>query len=806
MIKTEYHPNNCGIMLLGDVPMPQEAQWGVPFTGDAGPILARLLWRIGMRRDQFILTYAIKESVSLKDLSEERLSPHVSSLVDDILEYKPLVVVAMGDIPNRMLGATAVDSNLDGRGKASRIVWDDHQFSVLTTLSIRAPMAEWKDEKILEEDLRRAVLLRRKGYQEHNPRYVVVDSLAALKKVFEFLTQAATRSGYVLIDFEGTGLDVRKDVLKSVSFTVEPGMSYVVPIRGWMGTQPWGENHDKMMVMLKDFLQSDVPKAGQNIIAFDALMVRQEDMRIKNIKYDLMLIHHVCDENHRHGLGPIVNIYLGDGQYKDDIKKQIPPRGTFDQIPSETLWAYNATDTEIPFRLTRTMIKEAKRDDTWKVYERISLPLARIMAEAKWNGINIDRQAISEMQVWCKHKVEELTAQCYELAKTTWNIASSDQTAKVLYDNLKLPCRKMTSGGKSGKGRPSVDKEALQSIADLHPVVPLLQEVRKLHHDVTNYLEGSGKKKGLLSHVADDGRVHPDWLVHGTKTGRISGGPHTIKRPQYDADGELVGFNFRRLFIPPPGWVWISADYCQHELRVLAYVAPDHNLIEACKAGDPHRKMASSIYEVSEDRITTEQREDTKRVVFGTNYGRGVYSIARQYDKDVSWAEALQAAYFAKYSGIKIHFKNVENIVNAAGEIVTPFGRKRHLYGIHILRQRLEQCEYGSDGYKRYFGMIGGMYRQAINFTVSVPASDILHLATIRIDSRFTDVGLRGRFVLSHHDAWNGVVPEDELDKSLSIVLEEMCRLVPEVPGLEPKVEYKLGRYWQDNSLGSGTS
>jgi DNA polymerase-1 len=238
------------------------------------------------------------------------------------------------------------------------------------------------------------------------------------------------------------------------------------------------------------------------------------------------------------------------------------------------------------------------------------------------------------------------------------------------------------------------------------------------------------------------------------------------------------------------------------EAFVAGYVAPDQRMIEMHKAkADIHRLVAAERLKCLPEAVTEGQRERAKGVVFGLNYGRGVRSLAEDWDESLAEAQAYVDSYFTMFKGLKEHHERVRKLVDEAHEIQTPFKRKRHLYGVPLLKAALARGFYSKQAEGDARRALAEMYRMAINDTVQSPANDILGLASIRIHERFRAAGMKAQQLIYLHDAWDGEAPEEEMEDAVRIVKEEMERAVPEFGGATFETSIEIGRYWGDRSI-----
>lgn len=417
-------------------------------------------------------------------------------------------------------------------------------------------------------------------------------------------------------------------------------------------------------------------------------------------------------------------------------------------------------------KLCEKLMSKIKAHNQEKLLSDIEIPLANVLAKMENIGFAVDREGIEEYGRILSGQIKSLESQIYESAGSTFNINSPKQLGKVLFEDLKLPCKKKTKSGYS------TNAEVLESLRFEHPVVEMVLSYRTLAKLNSTYCEG------LLKVIAEDGRIHSKFNQTETRTGRISSTEPNLQNIPVRTE---IGRKMRRFFSAREGWVLVDADYSQIELRVLAHIAGDKNMIEAFRSNDDiHAITASQVFNMPLDMITPVMRSRAKAVNFGIVYGIGAFSLAK--DIGVSNKEASQyiKSYLTHYSGVDEYMKNIVEKANADGYVETMFGRRRNLpelsSGKHMLRA---------------FGE-----RVARNMPIQGTAADIIKIAMIKVNERIKKEGLRARLILQVHDELIVESPQDESMRVALILQEEMENAVAlDVP---LTAEAAVGKTWYD--------
>ena len=395
--------------------------------------------------------------------------------------------------------------------------------------------------------------------------------------------------------------------------------------------------------------------------------------------------------------------------------------------------------------LRETLTGRLQELGMWELYETIDLPLCGVLAEMEQEGFLIDRGALAEFGQMLSGRIGEVQAEIYALAgEDTFNINSTQQLGKILFDKLGLPPVKKTKTGYS------TNAEVLEKLRGQHPIIEAILEYRQLTKLNSTYVEGLGKV------IAPDGRIHTSFQNTVTATGRLSSTEPNLQNIPVRTE---LGAQLRKMFVAPAGKVLVDADYSQIELRLLAHMAGDQAMIDGFNSGaDIHTITASQVFGVSPEEVTPLMRRSAKAVNFGIVYGISPFSLSQDIGVSVQQAKEYMEKYFDHYSGVRAYMDGVVEQAKKDGYVTTLFARRRWI-------PELKSSNFNT----RSFGE-----RVALNAPIQGTAADIIKLAMIRVRDRLNAEGLEGKLVLQVHDELIVECPEAEADQVCKLVEEEM--------------------------------
>ena len=387
----------------------------------------------------------------------------------------------------------------------------------------------------------------------------------------------------------------------------------------------------------------------------------------------------------------------------------------------------------------------------WNLYNEVELPLYQVLREMELAGVRIDVEMLKRAEELLSNELTSLEQQIYTSTGLAFNINSPKQVGEVLFDQLQLDAK----AKKSKTGQYSTSEEVLIALKSKHEVVGLILEYRELKKLISTYISA------LPTYInPETGKIHTTYNQTVTATGRLSSSnPNLQNLPIRSERGQLI----REAVIPDDGCLFLSADYSQIELRLMAHFSQDPHLVEAFRSGqDVHAATAAKIFNVPIDHVTKDQRRQAKTANFGIIYGISAFGLAQQLDCSRSEAKALIDGYFAAFSGVIDYIERQKELARQQGYAVTIFGRKRYLPDI-----------LSHNATVRSFAE-----RNAVNSPIQGTAADIIKMAMVTIHRRLKEEGLKAQMIMQVHDELNFNVPENEIDKVREIVISEMQNVV----------------------------
>jgi len=572
--------------------------------------------------------------------------------------------------------------------------------------------------------------------------YHLVDSPTALKKFVRTLAKQKRFS----VDLETTSARPRDAEMVGLAFSWKEAEGYYLPVRGPEGAQVL--DLEKTLESLREALERpDVGKVGQNL-KYDALVFRTHGIHLQGIDFDTMIAAYVLEPERRHfGLNDLalslldyrcipISDLIGKG------RKQI----TMDQVPVERVCEYACEDADIAWRLTTALEKRIRDAGFEALYREIELPLVDVLVDMEMTGVKVDAEQLRAMSKWLGEQIEKLEKRIQAEAGSVFNVASTKQLAQVLFEDLGLPKLRRTKTGYS------TDAEVLAQLADVHTVPGLVLEYRQLVKLKNTYVDALPEM--ILTAT---GKIHTSFSQVATATGRLSSSDPNLQNIPIRTE---LGNPIRRAFVPSEaGWLLMSADYSQIELRILAHLSGDEALVDAFRAdADIHTFVASQVYGVPMETVTPEQRRAAKAVNFGIVYGLTPYGLSRDIGVPVKEAEGFINAYFERHAGVKAFIDKTLEDARERLYVETLRGRRRPVPDIH-----------SSDPNRRSFAE-----RIAVNTIVQGSAADMIKLAMIDLKSRMDKRQFKGRMILQIHDELLLELPPEEEVTLRSVLVNAM--------------------------------
>ncbi len=600
----------------------------------------------------------------------------------------------------------------------------------------------------------------------------IVRNQSELSEMLDRLTTAKVIS----FDTETTGIDEMMAELVGIALSSEAGEGFYVPL-GHALEADLAEQLplDEVLAALRPIMADPkIAKIAHNA-KYDLTILQRYGVNVTPITFDTMLAAWLLEPASR-GLGlknqaairlgvemtPIVQL-IGRGA------KQI----TMAQVPIAQAAPYAAADVDMPLRLMEQLEPELKDEELWSLFADVEMPLIPVLSQMEQAGVALDTGVLRQMSGELAARLETLVGEIYELVGHPFNISSTQQLSKVLFEELKLPTEGLR---KTKSGHYSTAAAVLDSLKGSHKIIDLILEHRENVKLKSTYVDALPNM--VNPHT---GRIHTSFNQAGAITGRLaSSNPNLQNIPIRTETGRQV----RRAFVAQPGWLFLAADYSQVELRVLAHICQDAALLDAFRRGqDIHATTAAAVYNISLDQVTSDQRRFAKSVNFGLLYGMSAFRLARESELTLGEAEQFVASYFDSFPRVRDYLQDTIQQAKERGWVETVLGRRRRfplLKGASrdrtsiLARQRSE--------------------REAVNFPIQGTAADIIKIAMLELHQALDQRGHRAKMILQVHDELVLEVPEDELDTVRDLVVSVMQNAYDLKAAL--RVDTKAGKNW----------
>ncbi|MBT8553464.1 DNA polymerase I [Polynucleobacter paneuropaeus] len=586
---------------------------------------------------------------------------------------------------------------------------------------------------------------------------------ASLDKWIQKIQEASLTA----VDTETTSLDALAAQLVGISLSVTSGEACYIPV-GHLNV-PEQLKRDDVLDRLKPWLESKTHyKVGQNL-KYDAHIFANYGITLQGVEFDTLLESYVLESHMPHNMDSLADRHLGMKtiKYEEVCGKGVHQIG-FDQVDLQTATEYAAEDADITLRLHLALWPQIQANPgLLYIYEKIEMPAMRVLGIMERNGIRIDSALLAKQGQEIGKRLLALEGEIHQLAGQPFNIQSPKQIAEILFGQLELPVTKKTPSGS-----PSTDEEVLQKLAEDYPLPARILDYRSLAKLMSTYIE-------KLPRMADPqtGRVHTNFSQAVAVTGRLaSSEPNLQNIPVRTEEGRRI----REAFIPAPGCKLLSADYSQIELRIMAHIAEDANLLEAFATGkDVHQATAAEIFGIPLAEVSSEQRRYAKVINFGLIYGMSAFGLAGNLGIERGAAQNYIAKYFERYPGVAQYMERTRLEARDRGYVETVFGR------------RLWLPEIKSNGPRRQ-----GAERAAINAPMQGTAADLIKLAMIAVENWIEKEQLKTKMLLQVHDELVFDVPLDEIELLQAKLPGLMCQVAQlKVPLV---VSIGVGDNWEE--------
>ncbi len=749
-----YRPRHGGgYEVMG--PEEVKAKYGIPSTNAVIDLLALM----GDSADNFPGCPGVGEKTAVKLISEfgsvenlisrteelkGALKTKVETHIDDIKMSKFLATIKT-DVP--------IELNLDelkmsepNEEQLSKLL-DELEFKTLASKILKKTektvkpvngqldlFAEFATERSDEPEFSKLEALKTTDHD-----YQLIENEDDLRKLCDFFLTNKILS----LDTETTSTNPIDAELVGLSFSVKEHQAFYVPI-----PENREEAQKRVAIFRPVYENEEILKIGQNL-KYDLEVLRNYGIVLKGKMWDTMIAHYLIQPELRHNMDYMAEIYLN---YQTvHIDELIGPKGknqrSMRDLSPTDVYEYACEDADITLQLKNKLEEELKKHECEHLFYEIEMPLMPVLAEMEMNGVCLDTESLAETSRQFTTRMNEIEQRIYELAGEHFNIASPKQVGEILFDKLKI----VEKAKKTKTGQYVTSEEVLQQLKNKHEIVADILQHRGLKKLIGTYIDALPK---LIN--PRTGHIHTSFNQTITATGRLSSSdPNLQNIPIRGEDGKEI----RKAFIPEPGCLFFSADYSQIELRVMAHLSGDKNMIEVFREGkDLHAATAANIYKKPIEEVTRDERTKSKRANFGIIYGITVFGLAERLDIERAEAKQLIDGYFDTFPEVYDYMEKSKEIARKQGYVTTLFGRRRYLPDINSANSVVR----------------GFAERNAINAPIQGTAADIIKVAMIHIFERFKREGIKSKMILQVHDELNFSVYPEEKEQVERIVLEEM--------------------------------
>jgi len=569
------------------------------------------------------------------------------------------------------------------------------------------------------------------------------------------------------VDTETSSKEVMLCELVGISLSSNPGEAYYIPV-GHRGLSqiiqlPIAKVTDKLKPVLED---SKIPKIAQNG-KFDMTVLAEYGINLKNLAFDTMLAAYLLGERSLNLKALAFNKLGVEMTPITDLIGKGPKQISMNMLPIEQVADYACADADITLRLKNVLDKELREEGLWQLFSEVEIPLVPVLVAMERSGVALDVQLLSDMSNSLGKDMLRLEAEVYNCLGHRFNINSSQQLSGVLYEELKLPKPRKTKSGYT------TEASSLEELKGTHPIVELILQYRQLAKLKSTYTDAFC---ALVN--PKTGRLHTSFNQTGTTTGRLSSSEPNMQNLPVRTE---LGGKIRQAIIAKPGWQLLSADYSQIDLRVLAHISQDPELIATfMRDEDVHTATASRIFNVPEDKVTSEMRRVAKTVNFGVIYGMSGYGLEQATSFSREEAGEFISAYFEKYPGVRQYIEDTKKQAYECGYVQTVMGRRRYIPEIKSPNRQVREAA----------------ERMAINMPVQGTSADIIKIAMVNLHREMEKQGLRTRMTLQVHDELLFELPPEEMERMKELVTEIMPQALElRVP---LKIDIKTGKNWAE--------
>jgi DNA polymerase-1 len=576
--------------------------------------------------------------------------------------------------------------------------------------------------------------------------------------------QTLMKQTSVCFDTETTGLDPLAAELVGIAFCWEKGKGYYLPVPEDKAAA------QEIVDLLKPFFESAaIEKIGQNL-KYDIKVLDKYGVDVKGPLFDTMLAHYLINPDMRHNMDILAETYLNytPQSIVELIGKKGKNQKSMRDIAVEKVKEYAVEDADITYQLKHHFAPELKSANLDKLFHDIEIPLLKVLAAMEIEGINLDEDYLSSLSRKLTEDIARLQENIYKEAGEEFNIASPKQLGEILFSKLKL----VDKPKKTKTGQFSTAEDVLSYLAKDHQIITDVLEYRGLAKLQSTYVDALPDQVN-----PDTQRIHTNYMQTVAATGRLSStDPNLQNIPIRTERGRQV----RKAFVPrDENYVLLAADYSQIELRIIAALSAEDNMMEAFKSGaDIHSSTAARVFDVALEDVTREQRSNAKTVNFGIIYGVSAFGLSNQTDLDRNESKELIETYYKTYPKLKVYMNGLTDFARENGYVETVLGRRRYLKDIN-----------SSNAVVR-----GAAERNAVNAPIQGSAADIIKIAMINIYKKFEELNCKSKMLLQVHDELVFDIHKDELEDMKKLIQEEMQNAYKMIVPLD--VEVGVGQDW----------
>lgn len=589
--------------------------------------------------------------------------------------------------------------------------------------------------------------------------YQFVDTPAAQKVLVQNLLQ----QNAVSFDTETTSLNEMEAELIGMSFSYRNGLAYYVPL-----SENRAEVLETLEIFRPFFANEQILKIAHNL-KFDYKVLKQYGIEVEGVIFDTMIAHYLLNPDGRHGMDYLSEMYL---HYKPVaietlIGKKGKNQGTLRDLSVEEQTNYAAEDADITWQLYDLFAPQLKKENLEDLFYKVEMPLMKVLAKMELEGVSLDKKWLEQESKDLENDLRELEKNIFELSGEEFNMNSPRQLGEILFEKLELDPK----AKKTKTGQYATSEDILQKLASKHEIIKHILEYRTYQKLKSTYVDALP-----LQIDKDDHRVHTNFSQTTAATGRLASvNPNLQNIPIRTLRGQQI----RGAFVAGEGKKIISADYSQIELRLIAEISNEENMILAFQNGeDIHASTASKLFKVPLEEVSKTQRSQAKTVNFGIIYGQGAFALAEQTGLSRTEAKQMIEAYFETYPRLKKYMGEQVQKAQELGYVETILNRKRHLKDINSAN----------------FVVKAHAERNAVNAPIQGSAADVIKLAMIKIDQRLTEQNLKTKMLLQVHDELLFEAPVEEVETVTQLIRTEMeSAFETKVPLL---VEVGVGDNW----------